>query len=1195
MRTFLPPGESYGIGEPKADEFAQEGAELLGRIGNGMNVRNARTQGRIPSPVSGAYIFYTNLFLRSLAQEGEEGETEDLIGSSGRQDLQRDARQTFRGLVSVFALRDVLDLDIGFKSIRLSPNAGPIHEVLVPALRATPGGQKMWNPIQFYTLRTNGEEEVLAGRSPLTGIFPSATPPSRLTCLYWYDAKDNVGRGKWYDPTGNELDEHDHLYISPATREKVCGLMRLWLDRVLQQTDMSTLQRSMGGVTARGDAQRLIKELEAWRAELADSRIPENVDVSDRPLAQGAGTEDPPFLRFAVQASPEHVLTDLPIHRGRLIVTHELLRKETTRLYGRQFGQSGFDDVIDRLPESGRNLGQALGLGENTIPREFVFIDRLFTPYLTLITVDGFSREWKGLTVENSTQTEYYLIPLDPEILEIMDQDDLLETLSARLAEDGQNYIVQLDFGETTVTKLYSTTGRGEYQLDPDIGREEFDLRLFPNFDLSSVQQLLDGDGKHPDDNYYARLRLSPLWDFDRAEPFAVNAQRLEMNIHSELFHLGDETPRSGQEISPGRAAFYTIPKKPDGFHIPERGFCLLDLRDPRPEGVAPAEWSIGIDFGTSNTCVAYQEASDQNPKVLRLPVLTTTLLERPNYNARFDHVFEGASAALDFFYKFGRKEQKMMSQLYFPTQLLTQQNNIESDDEFDLTNGLIYFDNISLDDPSLLSLIKGYPQGQSEVPQRFSVKQDIKWQKTDWLRVFMHHLRKQVVLTAARQNARIASLHFSYPKSFGLTKRKRFETDLTKVWENNGNLTPQMSSESEAARDYVVEGNNQHVIFDIGGGTTDIIAFENQEPVFQTSFHLAAGQINDYIVKAPQFRKQFIDAVKNTAKDEVIKGKIADMLLEKFIMDPKEPRDEHTVLQLWLGLLQQITDADRSNSGKLLARILNYLRTEAKAGGPIQGFFLTNALLLCGLAYYAGQLLKAASEGKFEERRTFSMSRVSITLTGNGSRLYNTLNIDEHPFSEVMKRLFHLGLEREENDDLVRFEGLFKYRDEIAPKVTVALGLLRESRRSKLRDVPVANVVGEEGYPYDTHEGKTVFDSSLVSFYQAVENRDVLLEPPQEAPPNLSRFLNGLGEVLPYGRHGEFEVIPQSKKGWAGTLLSDLYRKAVPHIKDRGYENAKLAKGIEGEPEDKRPALEPLFIAEVVGLIEAIREQYAA
>jgi hypothetical protein len=190
------------------------------------------------------------------------------------------------------------------------------------------------------------------------------------------------------------------------------------------------------------------------------------------------------------------------------------------------------------------------------------------------------------------------------------------------------------------------------------------------------------------------------------------------------------------------------------------------------------------------------------------------------------------------------------------------------------------------------------------------------------------------------------------------------------------------------------------------------------------------------------------------------------------------------------------------------------------------------------------------------------------------------------------MEKMFLRGADVTPGEVPIRFDGLYEYEGEPAPKVTVALGLLRDGADSKLEDVPVANIVGEQGYAEP--RGETEYDSSLVSYYQAVQKDEVRFDPPQFIPENLERFIDGLDEDLPYGMHGEFEVVPNAKKDWSEQLKDRVYRRAIPRIKDRGYANAELAKGIEKEPENKRPALEPLFVAEIVGMIDAVRDLYA-
>ena len=944
---------------------------------------------------------------------------------------------------------------------------------------------------------------------------------------------------------------------------------------------------------------------------------PENA-VGDRPkfklpdAKEAMNSKAPlPVLSSTVQAPVHQIWGDLPMHKGRLIVTREEVRSETTRLYGRHFGSARYEDILDRLPREGSNLGKQLGLGENAIPVPYLYIDELFTPNLTLLTSydastedrGGLSDEWTGLEVDFGGTTEYYLIPMDPKILEIMDPEELVRSLSAELAGDNQNYVVQLDFGGTTITKLYSTTGKGAHQVDALIDRDEFDLRLFPDYDLDAVRHLITGGSEERsepshedlvDDRYHARLRLSPDWDFRRTDPFRVDGNQVLTSIQDDAVEIGDESERSGTAKSTGKAVFYTISETPDGFHVPKRGFCLLDLRDPRTSGVTTTGWSVGIDFGTSNTCVAYRDANDEeaDPEILQLPVMTTTLLGKPNYNARFGHVFEGASAVLDFFYNFTGDDEKLMSQPYFPTQLLTQQQIVESDDVFDLKNGLIYFDTIRLTDPTLLSLIEGFPRVHEEVPERFNVKQDIKWKKTDWLRVFMHHLRKQIVLTAAAKNARVKDLHFSYPKSFDLQFRNRFEDDLDMVWgeATDGSFT--LVSESEAARDHAIGDFNQHIIFDIGSGTTDIIGFHEKEPIFQTSLKLAAGQVNNYVIDAPTFLGNFIGAIEQRAKKKVVgKGIDYKSVIQNFQQQPFNTKQGVVLQQLWLSLLQRITDSDNFDDAHLLIRSSNYLRTKADRQDAIQGFFLSNMLLLGGLAYHTGQLLQWAADGGFGSD-AFGLSQVTLTLTGNGSRLYNTLTNAEYPFADVMKQLFLAGAGKKEEDLRVDFDGLFTHNDEPAPKVNVALGLLQNTRKGDLHDVPVANVAAEEGFP--TPEGETSFDTSLVDFYQSVVKKETTFDPPREVPPNLEGFLDALGDAMPLGKHGQFKVIPAAHRDWTEDLKQEVYTRAVPFIKNRGHDNAILAEDIEGVAEEDRPALEPLFIAQIVGMMEAIRQEYA-
>ena len=1198
MSRFLPPGGPYGVAKPNADGFTHEGADLLQRIGDKMEVRRAATPGRIPSPVSRAYMFYANLFQNSIGapSDGEDSEN-GVEATAGRQKLQEDARHTLRGLLATFALREVLDLSITPKEVPLRESRDtPVSSVLVPTLDATPGGQEMWNPMRFYTVHSKGKEEVLAGHSPLTGIYPSATPPKELTGLYWYDHK----AGRWYDPTGSTFDEEGRMHVSRATSRRTKQLIKAWLDHVLADVSQSNLQDAGIEMEAH-DARSMMKEMQTWQRELANVQVPESVSVDAHPLSTDSALVSFPFLNAAVIASNEHIWSDLPMHEGRLIVTKKHLRSDTIRIYGRVFGTHQLDGIMSQLPGTGDNLGQALNMGEAAIPMPFLFIDRLFTPNLTIITSadkgegspSGLSQEWSGLEVESLGTTEYYFVPMDPKILEIIDADDLLDLLSAEPADDGQNYRVKLEFENMTINKYYySNRGDGEHRLDPKIQRDQFDLRLFPNYDLDAVRDLISEsapDDSESDFKYYARVRIHPDWHVEQdwglgdVTPFTVNGGKVQ-EVYS-----GEKSYTLGSEERGGKAIFYTMNERPQGFSVPERGFCLLDLESPSEdrEALNPDEWTVGVDFGTSNTCVARESAGNEGAEILTFPVMTTSLLASPRYD-----VPESTSAVLDFFTKFGGEHTELMSQTYFPTQVITQQEKVRYTEKMDLRNGIIYFDNVGMAGPSITSMVHGFPE-RERASQKFHLKQNIKWDNDEWLIIFMQHLRKQVLLTAAKENAIVKSVRFSYPKSFSYRRTKNFRRALQDTWGIELDMDQDMVSESEASRDYVVQGFGQHIIVDIGGGTTDIIAFHSQKPVFQTSFELAGGYINDYVLRSTSFREKIGSFLLDNHESRAQKIGALDAFKAKEDITPGG------LLQVWFGILQSMSGDGKSAEKSITSEVFDAMRKrtdEDKKRDAAEGFFLSNVILFCGIFYYAGQLLREVADGNLGHN-SFTISEVKFTLTGNGSKLITSLEDDSHPFDTVLRAMLLRGLRVSEEDIASRkVKADLEYvvdsnGEKIDPKAAVAFGLSESKEVEEVEDIPVTNIVGEQGYVVDGEE--TNLCSPLIDFYREVKKDIGSFEPPTSPPENFNRFFECLEEVLPYGENEELDVVPEMHEAWATDLRDRLYPTATHRIRDRVRAEASEIGDLD-KLGRRQPALESLFVIELAGFLEAIREEYA-
>lgn len=1231
-RTFLPPpsptSKGYAV-DPSPGGFHRADAGLLSEVGANMAVSEAQTEGRVPTPFSRAYMFYMALAGRALATAGNVPDDADASAGAGREALRLKARATFRGVCAVFALREALGLEIDVRRVTLLPEDDRLARLLLPTLHGAPGGEGAWRPMRLFTVRRKGDTarpEVLGAFSPLTGVFPAANAPHRaLTGVFWYEAPaeqgaDDVWRDAsgterppaaiWHDPTGPTPTGPD-APLDAATRAAVRGAMARWLAAVRAQSDRTTLEAA--GLD-RTSADLLTGEFEAWARELErDTALPTvGVDTAEAPPSAFGERPLPPFLTLVCSGVDASVLSDFPVRRGRLLVSRSALLDPRRRLWGRTYGHRDLTTAAGALPFDGDNLGRALGLGDRAVPVPFLNADQLFTPVFTRVASSGvaLSPEWRALPVQNGEATEHALYPFRKEILHVLSADDLAAATTARFSNTEVCYLVQLRLGDQTITQRYTTQGEDGYAIDGEVPADLLDVRLFPDFDLDApgVQALLpppDADGRQPEKTYYARVRRAPSWAFE-IRPFEARpanaggdgAASGEVDVVVAPAGAIDARRRSGAEpagpgeaFAPGPVEVFTLGRKPDGFWFGDRGLCFVRLAPPPNVGGIPVTWNVAVDFGTSNTCVAYTVAGKSDAAAaLPLPVLTTTLLRQPVYGV-LGGANEGASAALDFFYKYAESDEwllgrgaKEVQPAYFPTQVVTTQNALRDGiaAPFDLADGLILFRNLSLSNVEVLKLVEGFEtealdRGEAVRPleKRFRLEQDIKWTRQEWLRAFMAHLRRQVVLTAVHGNARIASAAFSYPKAFNGSQRKRFRVAIKSVW---GDLFDgQLVSESEAVRSFFdTDTLSQRVVVDIGGGTTDVIGFVGGRPTFQTSFKLAAGAVSEYVLASKTVRELLLNAAQTVGA--VQRGAEKGTTEDLFTSGP-----DQQVLNAWTGLLQAVEEA--APNGGAFDDLLGYLVPDgasAKDLKAIQGLLLTVALLFGGTAFLAGRLLRAATDGAFGTPST--LDSAVVTLTGNGSKLYRLLTPEPGAFDGVVEALVRAGAGR---DALaVEMEGIHKTNGREAPKTTVALGMLQGSGTAAA-EIPVANLVGE------ALDGAVPRDD-LAVFYRQVLQHAENFRMPDEAPPELAAFLGALGAAMPRGLVGDVEVLPGMQTGWTDALAGPLYRASREAAKSRLWTTARETVGADDGADAGVTALEPAFVAELAALVAQIRREYA-
>lgn len=1210
MSRFLPESiQDYAIPQALPDDFTPGEAELLEDIGRKMNVKRASTEGRIPSPFSRAFVFYLNLFGQGfsfdLAPEFEEQALD-----RGRSELQKEARSQLRGLLGAFIFRDALRLHVSHEAYMFNPNAGVVDRVLYEAVGAAPRGGRYWNPIQYYSFRSLDSDtaQVVAGSSPLTALYPAAVPVTGFQSAYWYDCNTGV----WYDPTSRQFDDRGVIRVSESTRSVVCKGINTWITYAVRdlQQNVSVYEHTFG--LSNRDRNQLIAELQDWQSEMVTTPVDEGT-IETRPIETSVGGDVLPFLQQVAVVDESNIITELVVSNGTLVCTHDDLLDPNKRIYGRQYGSPKYDKMVSRLPERGKNLGLDLGLGEVTIPLPYVFIDELFTKNLTFVAnqgsgSDGLSKEWSALNIGSN---EIYLFPFKPGIFEVISPEELKNSVEAMLDLRRENYIVKLKFGGTVITKLYSTSGKGDYVTD-NVSLPEPDIRFFPNYRLEEVaDRFPPGQAR-----YYSRIRLSPQWDFP-INAFAIRNSRVYYDhefIDGENWAKKATLGHDNEAVEEGkyRAGQHqvmTFTKAPNGYYARDLGLFLLDLPSPTN---SRSKWSIGVDFGTSNTCVTFS-VGDEKPRVLGLPIFTTTFLNAPIVITTYDHpngvsVNEGASALLDFFYRNTPKESSLTSKDYFPTQVITLHKEVQEDSEWDYGSGLIYFRNISLADPIMWRLIRSFLGEETSTERqpapRFFLRQDIKWSNRGWLETFMQHLRYQIMLAAAFEGATVSKVSFSYPKSFSWNQKDYFENILRQVWITNNpgrEITLETVSESEAIRNYIVSKANEYVVFDLGGGTTDVISFSERRPIFQTSFKLAAGQLNKYVVESAAWRKLFLAATKESFSDEEFS--LNPSLEKRFLVASGQPGYDPQVLEtIWLGLLEMI----ESSGPEKLASVLSTLRQSVGDGSEeesdaVIGFFMSLSMLFSGLAYHAGYLLGAGQDGLYGNR-SYEPNHIDLILTGNGSKLYRLIDNKDFPFSRIMKDLFARGLMRSKpegalvrTDYNIHFSGLFVLPDgKPAPKTSVALGLLTSPPRGlddDVNKVPVANIMGESGYTVDGHQAAR--EADLLDFYQKVAAGKVQI--PRVPPDMIKDFVTTLSEALPLGKNGGLPVIPGVGKDWHEKVLKTLYPLATGQIHTRIIDNAgRLKDELKNSTIEDMSAIDSIFVIQLAALMDQIRDNYA-
>lgn len=1180
---FLPPVPSGGEGDyPVKDAigFIGEPHTFLSSIARTMDARNPQSSPRRPTPFSNLWQFHG-----------------DLSGAS-EPALETAARRKFRGLMALLVLRQVHGIPLTCK-VSLPFDQASENTPIVDMFRRhiAPDSLPLFQADRLIYLTIGGK--VVAGYSPLTLLFPAARRLELPAALYpaWFSR----ATGEWLDPTdaSQQIPASDGL-LDPQSIPAAAAAILSWLNAMLQW--LHTGGANVAKILP--DTNLVARELSRWRNDLNAYQPTGEAVSSALPLSGATTTVVDQFLAaftplqitVNVDGRPP---SDLMIHKGYFLLSRSLLGNAGKRLHGNTVGNSAYAELWKNAPVSGTHLGGALKLeaGErDALPIPFLFVDKLFTPALSMIST-GFlpSSGWNALALEKSV----FAYPLLPAALDFFTTKDIENSLS--IVSDrslGDRLGVYFKFGQFSCEKIYEQ--EVESPAPVEILDNALDLRLFPDYDICSVA---DKDKQLPapeDRSHFVRFRLGKalssienqirpiLEDGDSTASFANASEYTSVPIGS-LSMLANNTKGPGrrlvQTITPGN-------KRLAGFDFGGKGFILLRLaKSQHPQGGQLEPRTVGIDFGTSNTCLSTLAGDGK----LVPAAATTSLLADFADQARGDS-HEGFAASFDFFQCRHGNTSHLYSDSFFPTQLASR-TDFETGDfsgysSFSPNSALICFQSIADifgEGTSYLNTIIRYnnvPAAQREFEPQIHLKDRLKWDDENSAgndafealrKVFLAHLRLQMIHHEARSAGYIAKVNASYPRAFTKTQKRLFLAELNGIWSRpNVVFQPKVEifTESHAAAAFLEPSEwVEHFLVDIGGGTTDICVFADGKMRSESSVRMAADVIDRYVLAKPsrKLREELSTFFGKHTPDAFFPSALKPALKDRFHAAEADDRNFEKAMPE-RGVFYALLALSKQSKG--FEGICEALAEPAAFNNPsVERFFTTVAILFGGLAYFAGRMHRHGAKPDGMDGRT-----VKISFAGNGANHLSWLYLEnEKPTEKFLADMFRSGSGIGEEISISI--------DILAnPKAAVALGLVRSN---------VANIAQEHTVNvYDGIDGSWADKqlSTLSSFY--LQNQQ-----PGDSwnleNSELRSMLQALSKAAPGGKIGERGVSRKSSDGWAlelirnGTDKNDLKCMVAESLqKCRNKFRDDIDGGATGM------ALEPILIAELKGMLALLRKE---
>ncbi len=671
----------------------------------------------------------------------------------------------------------------------------------------------------------------------------------------------------------------------------------------------------------------------------------------------------------------------------------------------------------------------------------FLNVKDLFTQKFTTLMESNLISEHPDLL------DDQYLYPFNPIALTLFDRDLLIQNINIVKSGESINVSLKIKIENHNGTKKDFIIQK-DYGKNDIVRKDEPTNAIWPNFShpnwnsyfLYNSQIVSSIFIRNTFDIHTIKEKIE-VYDDDKDKFIFLDKLKGEFIKLSE--RLGINETSIIQEIhlmkNPPEAIFYDVtPDDVRNYQPPSQRIPVgLALVPKVPKKIlSNNEFRVGIDFGTTNSCVYYRENNDE-PR----PISFSDRIYSP-----FE-ISKDKKEILDYeLTEFIPKENINVPFLSLSRDRLSE-NDPKQGDNIPIWSKFIYYANNIL--MGLDSIIK---------PEDRPIKGDLKWSDSPQdilnVEVYMAQIAMQALAESYGRNIDPKNIKwsYSYPEAFKPSKLRKYKSLFRKslnkainpIQQIEENIEPSFRSESLASALYFskkVPFTSTAITIDIGGHTSDISIFQDQKLLWRSSLELAGRHILIDLLS------NNIDLISSLAETNNEIKKAYNKIDKIFKLN--HPNSERNAIEMLV---------NSQEFAKTFSE--NYLVISGTDAG--KKLSIVSEIALSGILFYISQVLKNLhKKGMYNQEHT---NTVTVCLGGKASLLYKSV-FEEQEDQTGIEELFSQA-----SGDLVPRDSInFQYTEN--PKHEVSHGLLIDPRGVADLDIEHPN--------FDTPLGENVLVGS--------------------------------------------------------------------------------------------------------------------